>query len=53
MYRCIECPPKRYTFEKNAQICNDCPLNAECPGGNIISPNPGYWTESSTSSSVY
>lgn len=48
-YSCIKCSENYYSLEDpmkvnaSSQKCNFCPENAECPGGSIIIPKPGFW----------
>jgi len=32
--------------------CSKCPTHADCPGGNILDLNPGYWRMSNDSSNI-
>jgi len=32
--------------------CSKCPKYADCPGGNILDLNPGYWRMSNKSSNI-
>jgi hypothetical protein len=37
--------PNRGEYGRGAD-CNDCPIEAECPGGLRMWPKPGFWTPS-------
>ena len=46
--QCLECSPGSYLIEapSSPTTCLICPYNAECFGGNKVSPKPGYWRSS-------
>lgn len=49
--QCLECSSGSYLIEPatSPTNCLTCPINAECFGGNRITPKPGYWRPSDTS----
>ena len=48
---CNPCAPGFYYYEKQIEpgLCYTCDNNADCHGGNITSPRPGYWRTNATS----
>lgn len=49
---CYECEYSKYSFDPKDEICNACPDNAICYGGNNISLLAGYWRSSNTSTNL-
>lgn len=52
---CTECERGKYLLELSdePQVCLDCIPNAECFGGAMLAPAPGYWRPSNTSLLIY
>ena len=48
---CVWCIEGFYLLEAptSPRSCLKCPSNADCFGGNLIAPQPGYWRSSNTS----
>ena len=42
---CEKCPSGTYSFDPTEDYCRDCPDNANCPGGNVIDVDNGYWRQ--------
>jgi len=42
---CITCPTGTYNLDFNRTTCDNCPDNAFCYEGNMISADEGYWTD--------
>eukprot|EP00347_Sterkiella_histriomuscorum_P014799 403359479 len=51
--KCIKCPIGKFSLEFNTSTCSNCPLNAQCPGGNIIDVDNGFWRAKFTSSQIH
>lgn len=50
--RCTTCGSAFYLYDppETTTNCKECELNSYCYGGSKVSPNPGYWRSSNTSS---
>lgn len=46
---CIECPQKTYSLSPSDKQCLDCPVGADCRGGNDIWIKEGYYRSAVTS----
>ena len=57
-FSCYKCPKGSYSLidpmgiEIKYQRCYICPSNADCLGGNIITPHPGYYRKNNISTNV-
>lgn len=40
---CRCCPAYTYSFTGNTTACEQCPANAQCPGGDVLWPEPGFF----------
>jgi len=40
---CTPCGLTTYSFSPGNLTCDECPAHATCPGGSVLTPNPGYW----------
>lgn len=49
---CMCCPERTYSFDASG-TCLACPENGACPGGNALSPLPGYWRSSNESTQMH
>jgi hypothetical protein len=49
---CVCCPERTYSFDLTG-VCQACPDNAVCPGGDVVQPLPGYWRSSLQSAQVH
>ena len=50
--RCVcGCPQHMFSFTNatEASLCEPCPRNANCSGGSLVKPLPGYWASARTS----
>lgn len=50
---CQPCQEGYFSFDPHAVVCDSCPANANCTGGNAIVPVPGYWRSSASSNQVH
>ncbi len=50
---CQLCPVNTYNVDPSWGICEVCPDNAECPGGDKIIPKAGYWHSSNYSAQIH
>ena len=52
---CTQCEPGKYLLElsEQPQVCSDCLANADCFGGAMLAPSPGYWRPSNNSVYIY
>ena len=50
---CQACPAGTYNVDPLVKNCSPCPDNANCPGGDQISPKAGYWHSSKHSEQVH
>jgi hypothetical protein len=49
---CVCCPERSYSFDTSG-MCQPCPNNALCPGGDVVQSLPGFWRSSSLSAQVH
>ena len=47
-YKCTKCPSGKYSFNPEDAECTPCPLDATCPGGDVIVPDRGFWRQCET-----
>ena len=50
---CQECPFHYFSLNKNDSVCQICPENAICEGGNKIFVLPSFWRKNTNSSKIY
>lgn len=50
---CFCCPERSYSFNTSSNVCLPCPANAQCPGGFVVQPLPGFWRASEWSDQVH
>jgi hypothetical protein len=46
---CQTCERGSYSLDPRNSTCDQCVPNAECPGGAVILPLPGFWHSSPNS----
>ena len=44
--QCVRCPFGKYSLSTNSSVCQLCPVQADCPGGDQISLKQGFWRSS-------
>lgn len=49
---CTVCAAGFYALELGATVCNSCPENTDCPGGNTLDMDEGFWRVNEFSSEV-
>lgn len=50
---CQRCLQGYYSLDAQQAVCNVCPMNANCTGGDAILPLPGFWRSSANSTQVH
>jgi predicted outer membrane repeat protein len=50
---CEKCPRGQFSLSPSDKICQDCPIEAECAGGDKITIRTGYWRSSTSSLRFY
>lgn len=50
---CQRCLQGYYSLDAQQAVCNMCPINANCTGGDAILPLPGFWRSSANSTQVH
>ena len=50
---CEACPPGYYSFDPSNSSCDACPDYANCSGGALLLPTPGYWHSAPRSPQVH
>ena len=40
---CYKCGIGTYSYFPTDSACSICPINAQCPGGNVVNMNSNYW----------
>jgi predicted outer membrane repeat protein len=45
---CSQCKEGYYSFDSTDPTCLPCPDHADCPGGNVMDVQPGYWRQCQT-----
>jgi hypothetical protein len=50
--QCHYCPAGSYALKSTSTVCEDCPNNADCEGGNVINVNKGYWRVNNFSAEI-
>lgn len=40
---CYKCGIGTYSYFPSDSACSICPVNAQCPGGNVVDMNSNYW----------
>jgi hypothetical protein len=50
---CQACPTGTYNVDSSVKSCLVCPDNADCSGGDQISPKAGYWYSSKHSAQIH
>ena len=51
-YRCKACESGYFSLDPSVASCSECLENAECPGGRVITVEPGYWRSSFYSTNI-
>lgn len=46
---CQTCERGYYSLDPRNSTCDQCVPNAECPGGSVVLPAPGFWHSSPNS----
>lgn len=50
---CRLCSTGSYSLSRDGETCWPCPMGADCPGGAVIEPRPGFWHSSAMSDQVH
>ena len=50
---CNICPFGFYSLRESASVCESCPRNSLCPGGDAIRVNKGFWRSSTDSITIH
>lgn len=50
--KCTRCPYGFYALKLTSKECESCPENANCPGGNTIDVDDGFWRSDNQSSEI-
>eukprot|EP00878_Enallax_costatus_P033896 GHUV01037478.1.p1 GENE.GHUV01037478.1~~GHUV01037478.1.p1 ORF type:complete len:106 (+),score=15.30 GHUV01037478.1:838-1155(+) len=50
---CQVCPAGSFSLDPTDTSCSPCPPNAECPGGDVIVPDAGYWHSARGSTQIH
>eukprot|EP00878_Enallax_costatus_P017054 GHUV01017905.1.p2 GENE.GHUV01017905.1~~GHUV01017905.1.p2 ORF type:complete len:133 (+),score=27.74 GHUV01017905.1:846-1244(+) len=49
----VVCPAGSFSLDPTDTSCSPCPANAECPGGDVIVPDAGYWHSARGSTQIH
>jgi hypothetical protein len=50
---CLACPDGYFSLNPADAVCSVCVPGAECPGGSLVLPQPGFWMSAADSNQVH
>lgn len=50
---CVLCESGSYSLDPSKSTCHECPLEANCLGGNALRAKPGYWRANNATANFY
>lgn len=50
---CERCLPPTFSFDASASQCHVCPAHAQCLGGAVLLPEPGFWHSTNNSTQIW
>jgi hypothetical protein len=50
---CLACPSGYFSLDPADVVCIVCMPGAECPGGSLVVPQPGFWMSTADSNQVH
>jgi hypothetical protein len=50
---CLACPHGYFSLNPADAVCSVCVPGAECPGGSVVLPQPGFWMSAADSNQVH